>query len=85
MVTIIRNLRPVVEPAVDRFQFAYKIARGTDDATMTLLHKVHSHLVSASFNFVRILFYDFSSAFNTIQGHLQLHFFRIYSKTHSNS
>ena len=67
---ILSNLRPVVEPAVDRFQFAYKTARGTDDATMTLLHKVHSHLDSASLNFVRILFIDFSSAFNTIQPHL---------------
>ena len=67
---ILSNLRPVVEPAVDRFQFAYKTARGTDDATMTLLHKVHSHLDSANFNFVRILFIDFSSAFNTIQPHL---------------
>ena len=30
-----RAALPVVEPAVDRFQFAYKTARGTDDVTIT--------------------------------------------------
>ena len=42
---------------------------GVEDATLTLLDTVSKHLDSTG-NFVRILFMDFSSAFNTIQPHL---------------
>lgn len=53
----------------DPNQFAYKLNRSTDDATLTLLHNAYSHLEKTG-SFVRILFIDFSSAFNTIQPHL---------------
>ena len=58
-----------VSHLMDQLQFAYRPGRGTEDATMTLLHNVYSHLDSCN-NYVRILFVDFSSAFNTIQPHL---------------
>ena len=46
-------------------QFAYQ--EKVEDAILYLLHKAHSHLVRGS-SAVRIMFFDFSSAFNTIQG-----------------
>jgi len=54
---------------LDPFQFAYTHNRSTDDATLTILHNVYTHLENTG-SFVRILFIDFSSAFNTIQPHL---------------
>ena len=43
--------------------------RSIDDATITLLNHAYTHLEKKN-SFVRILFIDFSSAFNTIQPHL---------------
>ncbi len=60
-----------VEHLLDPLQFAYRPGRGTDDATLTLLHKVYTHLDKSN-SYVRLLFADFSSAFNTIQPHLLL-------------
>lgn len=56
---------------MDPLQFAYKARRGVEDATLTLLDLVFRHL-DTSGTCVRILFMDFSSAFNTIQHHLLL-------------
>ena len=53
----------------DPYQFAYRANRGTDDAVLTLLHRVYQHLDQPKTS-VRMLFVDFSSAFNTIQPHL---------------
>jgi hypothetical protein len=66
---ILRSLLSQTQHQLDPFQFAYKQNRSTDDATLTLLHNAYSHL-DKSGSFVRILFIDFSSAFNTIQPHL---------------
>ena len=43
---------------------------GTDDALLYLLHRVHSYLEPTAAS-VRILFLDLSSAFNTLQQHVQ--------------
>ncbi|KAI3358230.1 hypothetical protein L3Q82_003232 [Scortum barcoo] len=59
-------LRPQVQHAQDRLQFAYQPGVGVEDAIIYLLHRAHSHLDKGS-GTVRILFLDFSSAFNTIQ------------------
>ncbi|KAI3363782.1 hypothetical protein L3Q82_001390 [Scortum barcoo] len=60
-------LRPQVQHAQDRLQFAYQPGVGVEDAILyLLLHRAHSHLDKGS-GTVRILFLDFSSAFNTIQ------------------
>ena len=50
----------------DPHQFAYRPNRSRDDAIANLLHTSLSHLDKGSGNYVRILFIDFSSAFNTI-------------------
>ncbi|KAI3376636.1 hypothetical protein L3Q82_017070, partial [Scortum barcoo] len=59
-------LRPQVQHTQDRLQFAYQPGVGVEDAILYLLHRAHSHLDKGS-GTVRILFLDFSSAFNTIQ------------------
>uniref|UniRef100_A0A8B9GXH1 Reverse transcriptase domain-containing protein n=1 Tax=Astyanax mexicanus TaxID=7994 RepID=A0A8B9GXH1_ASTMX len=59
-------LRPQVQHAQDCLQFAYRAGVGVEDAILYLLHRAHSHLDKGK-STVRILFLDFSSAFNTIQ------------------
>ena len=54
---------------IDPNQFAYQQNRSVEDALLTLMHYAHTHLDSKG-SYVRILFADFSSAFNTIQPHL---------------
>ena len=59
-------LKPQVHHALDPLQFAYQENVGVEDAILYLLHRVHSHLDKRD-RAVRIMFFDFSSAFNTIQ------------------
>uniref|UniRef100_A0A3B1JXG3 Reverse transcriptase domain-containing protein n=1 Tax=Astyanax mexicanus TaxID=7994 RepID=A0A3B1JXG3_ASTMX len=59
-------LRPQVQHALDPLQFAYREKIGVEDAVIYLLHRTYSHLDKAS-SALRIMFFDFSSAFNTIQ------------------
>lgn len=50
---------------IDPFQFAYQANKGVDDAIMTLWHNLCEHLAKPK-TYARILFADFSSAFNVI-------------------
>ena len=54
---------------MDPLQFTYRAKRGVEDATLTLFNLIASHL-DTSRTTVRVLFMDFSSAFNTIQPHV---------------
>ncbi len=51
--------------SVDPLQFAYRSNRSTDDAIAFTLHTALSHLENKN-AYVRMLFVDYSSAFNTI-------------------
>ena len=51
--------------SLDENQFAYKQKRSTKDACLSLDYFLRSHL-ETSFSYARVLFVDFSSAFNTI-------------------
>ena len=51
----------------DSHQFAYRANRPTEDAVATALHAALSHLEQGSY--ARLLFIDFSPAFNTILPH----------------
>lgn len=53
------------DPALDPLQFAYRANQSMEDAVNMALHYVLNHLDTAG-NYARILFVDFSSAFNTI-------------------
>src|SRR4029434_2192970 len=50
---------------LDPLQFAYRANRSVDDAVNMALHFILQHLDSAG-TYARLLFVDFSSAFNTI-------------------
>ncbi len=51
---------------LDPLQFAYRSNRSTDDAISHILHSSLTHIDSSNGNFARLLFIDYSSAFNTI-------------------
>ncbi len=68
---LLKTILPAVYLQLDPLQFAYKAKRGTEDAVACLLHLLLQHLDSPG-NSARILFVDFSSAFNSIQSHLMI-------------
>ena len=55
----------ILPPRFDPFQFAYRANRSTEDAIASVLHRSLAHLEGKNTS-VRMLFLDFSSAFNTI-------------------
>ncbi|XP_070404148.1 uncharacterized protein [Nothobranchius furzeri] len=57
------------EPLMDPLQFAYHARRGADDAKIFILDSIHKHLELPDSS-ARLLFVDFSSAFNTLQPHI---------------
>ncbi|XP_061639064.1 uncharacterized protein LOC133482679 [Phyllopteryx taeniolatus] len=60
LTSVVDHLKSVTGPLLDPLQFAYQ-----DDAVNMGLHFIRKHLDSAG-TYARILFVDFSSAFNTI-------------------
>lgn len=64
-------LKTEVNPKLDPWQFAYKHHRSTNDAVSSITHLVLKHLEDPK-AYARLLFIDFSSAFNTIQPFLLL-------------
>ncbi len=55
----------VLPASLDPLQFAYRSNRFTDDAIAFTMHTALSHLENKN-TYVRMLFVDYSSAFNTI-------------------
>lgn len=66
---VCNRLASSVADRMDPLQFAYRVGRGVEDATAILLDLICGHLDKAN-TFSRVLFMDFSSAFNTLQPHL---------------
>uniref|UniRef100_A0A3Q2TZL2 Reverse transcriptase domain-containing protein n=1 Tax=Fundulus heteroclitus TaxID=8078 RepID=A0A3Q2TZL2_FUNHE len=62
---VLSHLKEITDPLLDPLQFAYRANRSADDAVNLALHHILQHLDSAG-TYARILFVDFSSAFNTI-------------------
>ena len=54
---------------MDSLLFAYRKNRSIDDAMLRILNNIYSHLEKPG-TCIRLMLYDFSSAFNTIQPHL---------------
>lgn len=59
----------MTEGLLDPMQFAYRSKKGVEDVTITLIHLLLKHLEWKRYH-SRVLFVDFSSAFNTIQPHV---------------
>ena len=68
---VLKLLKREVELQLDPLQFAYKTKRGVEDAFLVFVNNALKHMESPK-TFVRILFIDFSSAFNTIQPHIMV-------------
>uniref|UniRef100_A0A672MN05 Reverse transcriptase domain-containing protein n=1 Tax=Sinocyclocheilus grahami TaxID=75366 RepID=A0A672MN05_SINGR len=62
---VLAYLKDITGPLLDPLQFAYRANRSVDDAVNMGLHFILQHLDKTG-TYVRILFVDFSSAFNTI-------------------
>jgi hypothetical protein len=65
----LQHLKPQTAAFNDPLQFAYLGGRCVEDAVLTLLHHVTQH-VDKAHTYARLLFVDFSSAFNTIKPHV---------------
>ena len=67
----LKFLKPMVNSYLDPLQFAYRSKRSTEDAILYTLENLYSHLEYTKLGHSsRIMFFDFSSAFNTIQPHI---------------
>ncbi|CAM4597207.1 unnamed protein product [Leuciscus chuanchicus] len=62
---ILAHLKPSFPSALDPHQYAYRANRSTEDAISTVLHSALTHLDNSN-SYARMLFIDFSSAFNTV-------------------
>ncbi|KAL0148948.1 hypothetical protein M9458_055752 [Cirrhinus mrigala] len=62
---VLAYLKDITGPLLDPLQFAYRANRSVDDAVNVGLHYILQHLDKPG-TYARILFVDFSSAFNTI-------------------
>ncbi len=62
---VLQHIKAYIPPGLDQHQFAYRSNRSTDDAISITLHTALSHLESPN-TYIRMLFVDFSSAFNSI-------------------
>ena len=63
---IVSMLKAEIATNLDPLQFAYRQGRGTEDAISSIMHLILKHLENHK-AYARLLFIDFSSAFNTIQ------------------
>ena len=62
---VMKHIKGITPAAFDHHQFAYKANRSTEDAVALLLNTALEHLELKN-TYIRILFIDYSSAFNTI-------------------
>lgn len=62
---VLRHIKASLPPTFDPYQFAYRANRSTEDAISIALHTALEHLEHRG-TYVRMLFIDYSSAFNTI-------------------
>lgn len=62
---VMAHIKSTLPSTLDPYQFAYRAKRSTEDAISSALHPALTHLDKKD-SYVRMLFIDFSSAFNTI-------------------
>ena len=68
---VLKLLLNEVKEQLDPLQFAYKAKRNVEDACLLFTNNILKHL-EKNRNYARVLFIDFSSAFNTIQPHVMV-------------
>jgi hypothetical protein len=62
---VMARINSILLDILDPLQFVYRPNRSTDDAISIVLHTAFSHLDKRN-TYVRMLFIDYSSAFNTL-------------------
>jgi hypothetical protein len=62
---VMAHINTIIPETLDPLQFVYHHNRSTDDAISIALHTTLSHLEKRN-TYMRMLFIDYSSAFNTI-------------------
>ncbi|KAI3373095.1 hypothetical protein L3Q82_006428 [Scortum barcoo] len=62
---VMAHIKDCVNVTVDPHQYAYRKNRSTEDAISSVVHTALTHLENKD-SYVRLLFVDFTSAFNTI-------------------
>ena len=62
---VMAHINTIIPETLDPLHFAYRPTRSTDEAISIALHTALSHLDKRN-TYVRMLFIDYSSAFNTI-------------------
>ncbi|CDQ59852.1 unnamed protein product [Oncorhynchus mykiss] len=62
---VMAHINTLIPETLDQLQFPYRPNRSTDDAISIAFHTALSHLDKRN-TYVRMLFVDYSSAFNTI-------------------
>ena len=65
---VMAQINTIIQETLDPLQFVSLPNRSTDDAIYIALHTALSHLNKRNTN-VRMLFIDYSSAFNTLKAH----------------
>ena len=68
---VLKLLLNEVKEQLDPLQFAYKVKRNVVEACLLFTNNILKHL-EKNRNYARVLFIDFSSAFNTIQTHVMV-------------
>ncbi|KAI4876081.1 hypothetical protein NFI96_005743 [Prochilodus magdalenae] len=62
---VMTHIKATIDVTVDPHQYAYRKNRSTDDAISSVVHTALTHLEQKD-SYVRMLFVDFTSAFNTM-------------------
>jgi hypothetical protein len=62
---VMAHINSILPETLDPLQFAYRPNRSTDDVISIALHTALSHLDKRN-TYARMLFIDYSSAFNTL-------------------
>ena len=65
----LKHFRVLVTDFLDPWQFAYRRNGSVEDAVLHVLNSIYAHLDKPG-TYIRLMFFDFSSAFNTVQPHL---------------
>ena len=66
---VLVHFQVLVSNHLDPWQFAYRRKRNVEDAVTSVLNNIYSHLDKPG-TVIRLLVFDFSSAFSTIQPHI---------------
>jgi hypothetical protein len=63
---VMAHIHTIIPDTLDPLQFAYRPNKSADDSVFIALHTALSHLDKRHLQYVKMLFIDNSSAFNTI-------------------